>query len=159
MRQVTINEVVKTVEDDVAAYLTGLEQEVRNALKDAEAAKAAVPALEQKVLQAVADGETRVKAAETKVMGWVEARAHSFFMMLDGDFRNVRGFLQHLTAGLEPHMQPQTLTMAPVTAPAQSITLSVGGPASTPSSPAAPAPAAPAPAAEAAAPSAPAQGS
>lgn len=157
MAQITINGVVKTVEDDVAKYVGDLETEVKNALGEASAAKALVPDLEQRIKQAVADGEAKVKAAETKLIGWVEARAHSFFLSMEGDFKSVKGFLQHLTSGLEPHMQPQTLTSTPAAQAAQTAAVEQ---APAPQASAAPAPAAPAsPAADAAAPSAAPQGS
>lgn len=145
--QVSINGQGFDVPEAVAKYIADIERDIRNAQTDAQTALGKARDFEQQVRQAVADGEAKVRAAETKLMGWVEARAHSFFLTVDGDFRNVAAFLKHLTGGLEAHLQPKTLTSAP-SAGAVGVHMST-----------APAPAAPAPAAEAAAPSAPAQGS
>jgi hypothetical protein len=130
------------IPDAAARYIADLESDVQRALDGAKAAEARVREAEQKTLQAVADGEAKVKAAETKLIGWITARAHSFFNTLDGDFRNVKGFLSHMSAGLALHMQPQTLTAAPMQAAAQPQASTPAAPAS--SSPEAPAPAAPA---------------
>ena len=125
MGQVTINGVVKTVDDDVQKYIEDCERDVRNALAAAESAKATITQLENRVKQEIANGEAKVKAAEAKLMGWVEARAHSFFLNIDKDFDRVAAFLKHVANGLEPHMQPKTLGGA--------------APAVTPPEPAAPA--------------------
>ncbi len=161
MGQITINGVVKTVDDDVQKYIEDCERDVKNTLAAAEAAKTTIAQLQNQVKQEIANGEAKVRAAESKLIGWVEARAHSFFLAVDGDFHNVAGFLKHVAQGLEPHAQPKTLGGA-----APTVTPPAAAPAAQPAaSPAAPSPAAPAPAAPAApaapgaaAPSAPAQG-
>jgi len=163
MGQVTINGIIHQVDDVVEKYVADCERDVQNALGAAEAAKGTIKALEVRVQQAIAAGEQKVKAAEAKLIGWVEARAHSFFLSVDGDFNRVRGFLQHVANGLEPHMQPATLSnpAAPVAATAAPVQVQTGGtgqaPDSAPSQ-TAPAPAAPASAAPAAAPSTPTPG-
>lgn len=172
MGQVTINGVAHTVEDDVQKYIEDCERDVKNALAAAEGAKVTIQSLTVKVDQAIRDGEAKVRAAEAKLMGWVEARAHSFFLAVDGDFHRVADFLKHVAQGLEPHMQPATLgggatptsapavQAAPAPAPApQPAPAPAAAPAPASSSEPAPAPAAPASAASAAAPSAPALGS
>jgi len=164
MGQVTINGVAHAVDDDVQKYIEDCERDVKNSLAAAEGAKTAIQSLTLKVDQAIRDGEMKVRAAEAKLMGWVEARAHSFFLAVDGDFHQVAGFLKHVAAGLEPHAQPATLGggATPISAPGPTpaaAPAAAPAPAPAPSSEPAPAPAAPAqPAASPAAPSAPAPG-
>jgi hypothetical protein len=168
MGQVTINGVVHTVDDGVQKYIQDCERDVQNSLAEAEGAKATINSLRVKVEQALAAGEMKVKAAESKLMGWVEARAHSFFLAADGDFHQVSSLLKHVAAGLDPHMQPATIggSALPTTVPPFAAAGTVTAPvqpaaASAPAaSVSAPAPAAPAPAASVAATAtAPAQGS
>ena len=109
MGQITINGVVKTVDDDVQKYIEDCERDTKNALAAAESAAATIKSLELKVDQAVVTGSMKVKAAESKLIGWVEARAHSFFLAVDGNFNRVTDFLRHVAAGLEPHAQPKTI--------------------------------------------------
>jgi hypothetical protein len=154
MATIILNGVSTEVPDLVAKYITDLEGDVKRAQADAKKAIDELKVAEQQAAQAVAEGVAKVKAAEKKLIGWVEARVHSFFLALDGDFRSVKAFLTHLTAGLDPHMQPQTLTASPsAPAPVQSVTIATqtqpvpaaeAAPIPAPSSEPAPAQAAPA---------------
>jgi hypothetical protein len=148
MGQITINGVVKTVDDDVQKYIEDCERDVKNALAAAESAKATIAQLQNQVKQEIANDEAKVKAAEAKLIGWVEARAHSFFLSVDGNFNRVASFLKHVAQGLEPHAQPKTIgggapaVMPPAAAAPEQPTASA--PATQSAAPAAPsAPAAP----------------
>ena len=67
MGQITINGVVKTVEDDVQKYVEDCERDTQNALAAAEGAKATITGLQNRVKQEIANGEMKVKAAEAKL--------------------------------------------------------------------------------------------
>ncbi len=72
MGQITINGVVKTVDDDVQKYIEDCERDVKNALAAAESAKATIAQLQNQVKQEIAKGEAKVKAAEG--VAWAGSR-------------------------------------------------------------------------------------
>jgi hypothetical protein len=152
MGVVTIDEKTFEVPDEVAKFIDGLIGDYQSALASARAAEGRVTAAEQATAAAIANGEAKIRAEGARIIGWVEARAHSFFLQADGDFHQVVGFLRHVAQGLESHLQPMTLSGSAPSAVTPAVKVSVAsGPA--------PAPAAPAsPAAQPAAPSTPAPG-